>query len=157
MPTTSGRQAKAKEKERAKAKGSTIRAKANRTEAKSADLAATYTGTKRMFQQTNVHTQITIRSARPSMNSLMMPRKGYRTTQCPSSILAHLHDQARQRPTKYMAATRLHRSSAATATLIRNYTTPDQNAESCQTTHPTPEPKRRLHLPRIPPLMATVP
>ncbi len=59
-----------------------------------------------------------------------------------------------------------HRLPAATAIRIRNYTTtatttdgifptPDQNAESCRMTHPTHEPKRKLHLPRTPPLMVT--
>jgi hypothetical protein len=69
MPITSGRQAKAKakakERAKAKAKGSTTRAKANRTKAKAADLAATYIGTKRMFQQTNVHAPITMRVKEP--------------------------------------------------------------------------------------------
>ena len=167
MLIKSGRQARAKEKEREKANGSTIRAKANRTKAKAADLAASYIGTKMMSRHTNAHAQITIRSAQQCTSLSMTPRKYHRMTLSPS-ILAHLHDQARQWLTRYMAATRLHRSPAATAIPIRNctttatttdgtYPTPDLNAESCQTTHPTPEPKRKPHLPRTPPLWETMP
>jgi hypothetical protein len=130
-------------------------------------LAASYIGTKMMSRHTNAHAQITIRSAQQCTSLSMTPRKYHRMTLSPS-ILAHLHDQARQWLTRYMAATRLHRSPAATAIPIRNctttatttdgtYPTPDLNAESCQTTHPTPEPKRKPHLPRTPPLWETMP
>jgi hypothetical protein len=150
MLITSGRQARAKEMERAKAKA--------------ADLAASCIGTKMKSRQTNAHAQITIRSAQQCTSLSMTPLKDHRTTRSPSA-LAHLHDQARQWLTRYMAATRLHRSTAipirnctTTATTTDGtYPTPDQNAESCQTTHPTPEPKRKPHLPRIPPLWETMP
>jgi hypothetical protein len=159
---------KGKGKGRSRGKGKHDKGKGKSDKGRAADLTASYIGTKMMSRQTNAHAQTTIiRSARPSTSLSMMPRKGYRTTLFPS-ILAHLHDRARQLPTKYMAETRRHRSTAATAILIRNYTTTaittdgtfptlDQIAESCQTTHPTPVPKRRLHLPRIPPLMTTRP
>ncbi len=150
MHTTCGSPEKENQKEKEKA----TRAKANPTKGKAADWVNSSIGTPKTSRHINANAPST-KCAPPSTSLSTMPQSNNRTTQCPS-IPAYLHDQALQSPTKYTAAMPLRRLPAAHRTPTLNSTTiatitdgtfptPDQNAESCPTTPPSHEPKRRLH------------